>query len=290
MIRLFRLLVKARINIFAAGGMGSGKNTLLYAMLLAVGGDERLVFVEDPAETRVGFPDPGRPGLPRPRTVVYEPRRAGVEGRGEVSMDLLGEKVLRTKPSRVIFSECRNALTAYWTLQAMNLGHPGSMSTIHAESSGEVTLRLADMLAAYPGGAYDSYEARAGKVAAAELILFLGQINGHRRLLDIAEIRRNGAHGLPDVVPLYSYDIEGFRDNGAPVGTLRATGNAPLFIEKRKLTLYLTGEQIGEMRRWFDDNRVKSSAPAHAGVSCAGNLRAVQQKPPVRTGVGDQES
>lgn len=253
MIRLFSLLVRARINIFSAGGMGTGKNTFLYALLLHVGESERIAFVEDPAETRVGLPDPNRPDLPVPRAVVYEPRRAGVEGEGEVSMDLLFEKVLRTKPTRVICSECRNEVTTYWTLQAMNIGHPGSMSSIHAEGPREAPQRLSDMLAAYRGGAYSTLASRAGKVAAAELILYLGQINGHRRMLDIAEVRRDedSPDALPEVVPLYTFDIRGFEDDGAPIGELKPTGEVPGFLDKRKISLYLSPDEIEELRGYF---------------------------------------
>ncbi|WP_051276031.1 CpaF family protein [Desulfovirgula thermocuniculi] len=251
MVRLFKLMVKARLNIFAAGGMGSGKNTFLNALLLCVGPDERLVFIEDPAETRVGLPDPNRPKLPVPWAVVLEPRRAGVEGSGEVSQDLLFEKVLRTKPARVICSECRNEVTTYWTLQAMNIGHPGSMSTVHADGPEEVPARLSDMLAAYRGGAYSTLASRAGKVAAAEVIFFLAQVNGHRRLLDIAEVRRRDFDSLPEVVPLYTFRIEGYAEDGAPLGGLKPTGEAPDFLRKRKLSLYLTPEELEELRGWF---------------------------------------
>lgn len=251
LVRMFDLMVKARLNVFAAGGMGSGKNTFLNALLLRVGPDERLVFIEDPAETRVGLPDPRRPDLPTPWTVVLEPRRAGVEGEGAVPPDLLFEKVLRTKPARVICSECRNEITTYWTLQAMNIGHPGSMSTVHADGPEEVPLRLSDMLAAYRGGAYSTPASRAGKVAAAEVVFFLGQINGHRRLLDVAEIRRRDADSLPEVAPLYTFRVEGFAEDGAPLGKLRPTGEIPAFLGKRKLELYLTPEEMDELRGWF---------------------------------------
>jgi pilus assembly protein CpaF len=253
LLRLFELLAKARINIFTAGGMGTGKNTFLYALLLHVGEGERLAFVEDPAESRVGLPDAARPHLPTPRAVVYEPRRAGVEGEGEVSIDVLFEKVLRTKPTRVICSECRNEVTTYWTLQAMNIGHPGSMSSIHAEGPREVPQRLSDMLAAYRGGAYSTLASRTGKVAAAELIIYLGQINGHRRMLDIAEVRREGSDqdSLPSVVPLYTFDVRGFQEDGAPIGELKPTGNAPGFLKKRKISLYLSPDEITELRGYF---------------------------------------
>jgi pilus assembly protein CpaF len=251
MVRLFQLFVKARLNIFAAGGMGSGKNTFLNALLLNVGPDERLVFIEDPAETRVGLPDPCRPNLPVPWTVVLEPRRAGVEGTGEVSLDLLFEKVLRTKPARVICSECRNEVTTYWTLQAMNIGHPGSMSTVHAEGPEEVPLRLADMLAAYRGGAYSTLASRVGKVAAAELIFFLGQINGYRRLLDVVEVRRTSPDTLPEIVPLFTFQIKGFGEGGEPIGDLISTGEIPRFLSKRKVSLFLSPEELSELRGYF---------------------------------------
>lgn len=251
-IRLFELLVKARINIFLAGGMGTGKNTLMYALMLCVGEDEKIVFVEDPAETKVGLFDPNRPDIPVPRVTVYEPRRAGVEGEGEVSIDLLFEKALRTKPTRVVCSECRNGATAFWTLQAMNIGHPGSMSSIHAEGVEEVPIRLSDMLASYEGGAFSSLASRAGKIAAAELVLFLGQINGHRRLLDIAEIRRkDNPNDLPEIHPLFTFNIDGFAEDGSPLGRMVSTGTVPCFLNSRKISLFLTAEEAKELRGFF---------------------------------------
>lgn len=253
LIRLLDLLVKARINIFVAGALGSGKNTLMNALLLRVDKTERLAFVEDPAETKVGLPDPKRPDLPVPRAVVYEPRKAGVEGEGEVSLDLIFEKILRSKPSRVICSECRDEVTTYWVLQAMNIGLHGSISSVHAEAPKEVPLRLADMLAAYKGGAYSNLSSRAGAIAAAELIIYLGQINGHRRMLDICEIRReNRPDAFPEVVPLYSFDYQGDSEYGEPLGEVKPTGETPEFLDKRKVTMLLSPEELGELRGFFD--------------------------------------
>jgi len=253
MIRLFHYMVKARSNIFVAGAFGSGKNTLMNALLLRVNRSERLVFIEDPAETKVGLPDPDRPDLPIPRSVVFEPRKAGVEGEGEVSMDLIFEKVLRSKPSRVICSECRDGTTAYWVLQAMNLGISGSLSSLHAEAPEEVPLRLADMLATYRTGAYSSFSSRAGAIAAAELIIYLGQINGHRRVLDICEIRReNKPDAFPEVVPLYSFEYKGDGEDGEPLGELKPTGEIPKFLDKRKVDMSLSPEELEEMRRFFN--------------------------------------
>lgn len=252
LVRMFELMVKARLNIFTAGGMGSGKNTLLNALMLCVEPDENLIFVEDPAESKVGLPDPERPDLPVPRVRVFEPRRAGVEGTGEVPLSLIFEKCMRMKPTRVLCSECRCPITTYYTLQAMNIGHPGSMSSVHVEGIEEVPLRLSDLLASFPGGAYGQLAARIGKVASAEVVIFLGQINGYRRVLDIGEIRRRGHDELPEVVPLFTFQIEGFEDDGKPVGELRPTGEVPEFLKKRKLSLFLAPEEIEELRGFFE--------------------------------------
>jgi pilus assembly protein CpaF len=251
LVRMFELMVKARLNIFTAGGMGSGKNTFLNALMLCVEPDENLIFVEDPAESKVGLPDPERPDLPVPRVRVFEPRRAGVEGTGEIPMSLIFEKCMRMKPTRILCSECRCPITTYYTLQAMNIGHPGSMSSVHVEGIEEVPLRLSDLLASFPGGAYGQLAARIGKVASAEVVIFLGQINGYRRLLDIGEIRRKGHDELPEVVPLFTFQMEEFAEDGKPLGALRPTGEMPEFLKKRKLSLYLSPEEIEELRGFF---------------------------------------
>ncbi|MFU0783836.1 MAG: Pilus assembly protein CpaF [Thermoanaerobacterium thermosaccharolyticum] len=252
LIPMLRLFVKARLNIFTAGGMGSGKNTLLNAMLLSVGKDENLIFVEDPAETKVGLPDVNK-NIPVPKVRVFEPRRSGIEGTGEVDLNLIFEKCMRMQPTRLICSECRDPITTYWTLQAMNIGHPGSMSSIHCEGVDEVVLRLSDLLAAYPGGAYSQISARIGKISAAEIIIFLGQINGYRRVLDIAEIQRTSDNELPDIVSLYSFNLEGFKETGEPIGKLLPTGNKPMFLNKRKISLFLNRSEINELKSFFEE-------------------------------------
>ena len=251
LVRMFKLMVKARLNIFTAGGMGSGKNTFLNALMLCVDPDENLIFVEDPAESKVGLSDPERPDLPIPRVRIFEPRRAGVEGTGEIPMSLIFEKCMRMKPTRILCSECRCPITTYYTLQAMNVGHPGSMSSVHVEGIEEVPLRLSDLLAPFPGGAYGQVAARVGKVTSAEVVIFLGQINSYRRILDIGEIRRRGHSELPEVVPLFTFQLEGFNEDGKPLGSLRPTGEIPEFLKKRKLSLYLSPEETEELRRFF---------------------------------------
>lgn len=256
-IELFTLMVKARLNIFAAGGMGSGKNTLLSALLLKVSPRENLILIEDPAESRVGLPDPRRPDLPQPKVKVFEPRRPNIEGQGAVPLSIIFEKALRMKPTRVIVSECREEIATYYTLQAMNLGHPGSMSTVHVEDVTEVPTRLSDLLAPYPGGAYAQLAARAGKVKAAEVIFFLAQIEGPNgtgqkfwRLLDVAEIRPRGDQ-VPEVVRLLTFKLREFGADGRPVGRLEPTGETPEFLRKGKLRLFLAPEEIRRLASFF---------------------------------------
>ena len=250
LVKMFQLFVKARLNVYAAGGMGSGKNTFLNALLLCVDPKENLVFVEDPAESKVGLPDLERPDLPVPKVRVYEPRRAGAGGVGEVPLSLIFEKILRTKPTRVLVSESKCPETTYYTLQAMNIGHPGSMSSVHAESPEDVPQRISDMLAAYPGGSYKDLAARIGKVAAVEVIIYLTQIEGRRRLTDIVEVRRV-KDDLPEVVPLYRYAFEGFNPDGEPMGNLEPTGIKPNFLNHRKISLYLSKDEREKLSAFF---------------------------------------
>lgn len=248
-IRLFELAVKARLNVAVAGGMGSGKNTFMTALLLCAGKDENLVLVEDPAESRLGLPDPERPDLPQPFVRVYEPRPANAEGRGGVSLEDIFERALRQRPDRLIVSEARSGVTARYALEAMDLGHPGSMFTVHAEAPEEVPFRLARLL----GGVNPGNLQRA---AALEIVFFLAQLKAwdgrpaHRRLLDICEVRKKG-DGTPEVVPLFAFDFRGYAEEGEPVGELRFVGNKPEFLGKRKVGLFLTGGEKEELEKFF---------------------------------------
>ncbi|WP_449241495.1 CpaF family protein [Desulfoscipio gibsoniae] len=247
LLPMLKLMVKARLNIFAAGAMGSGKNTFLNALLLCVGNDEILIFIENPAESRVGLPDPERPDLPVPFVYVYEPRPANSDGKGEITEDNLFEKALRQQPDRLMVSECRNKTTTQYTLMAMNLGH-SSMSSTHADGPGEVLKRLADLL----GGA--SMESLI-KTTAIDVVFFLAPLKEdegqpiQRRLMDICEVRKR-EDGLPEVMSLYSYDMQGWKD-GVPIGELLPTGIKPVFLQKRKMSIYLSKEEREQLESFF---------------------------------------
>lgn len=129
--QLLRYLVKSRANLVVSGGTGSGKTTLLRALLQEASDDERLVLVEDTAELH----------LDHPHTVSLQARVANAEGRGAVGLDELIRQALRMRPSRLVVGECRGA-EVMDMLTAMNTGHSGSGSTLHANSAEAVPARL----------------------------------------------------------------------------------------------------------------------------------------------------
>ncbi len=135
MAALLRICVKARLNILISGGTGAGKTTLMNTLTSEISPDERLVTIEDAAELQVQ----------QPHVVRLETRTMSAEGTGEVSMRALVINALRMRPDRIIVGEVRGA-EAMEMLQAMNTGHPGSMSTIHANSPRDALIRLENML------------------------------------------------------------------------------------------------------------------------------------------------
>ncbi|MDE0034218.1 MAG: CpaF family protein [Deltaproteobacteria bacterium] len=135
MAALLRICVKARLNILISGGTGAGKTTLMNTLTSEVSPDERLVTIEDAAELQVQ----------QPHVVRLETRTMSAEGTGEVSMRALVINALRMRPDRIIVGEVRGA-EAMEMLQAMNTGHPGSMSTIHANNPRDALTRLENML------------------------------------------------------------------------------------------------------------------------------------------------
>lgn len=135
MAALLRICVKARLNLLISGGTGAGKTTLLNTLTREIGHGERLVTIEDAAELQVQ----------QPHVVRLETRTMSAEGTGEVSMRALLINALRMRPDRIIVGEVRGA-EAMEMLQAMNTGHPGSMSTIHANTPRDALTRLENML------------------------------------------------------------------------------------------------------------------------------------------------
>ena len=135
MVEFLKIAAAARLNILISGGTGSGKTTLLNALSQHINNDERIVTIEDAAELR----------LQQPHVVRLETRPASLEGKGEITQRDLLKNALRMRPDRILLGEVRGA-EAFDMLQAMNTGHDGSVSTLHANSPSDAMLRLENML------------------------------------------------------------------------------------------------------------------------------------------------
>ncbi len=191
-------IVRSRVAFVVSGGTGSGKTTLLAALLGLVGGEERLVVVEDAAELS---PD-------HPHVVALEAREPNVEGAGRVSMRDLVRQALRMRPDRLVVGEVRGAEVVDM-LAAMNTGHEGGCSTVHANATADVPARF-EALAVAAGMSREAVHAQ--MAAALEAVVHLRQDrDGQRRLAEIGVARR-GTSGLVEVVPAV-----GFPRGGDPV-------------------------------------------------------------------------
>jgi pilus assembly protein CpaF len=172
--------VRRRRSILISGGTGSGKTTLLNALSSHIAPDERVVTIEDAAELR----------LQQPHVVRLESRPAGVEGRGEVTVRELLRNALRMRPDRIVIGEVRGA-EALDLLTALNTGHAGALSTVHANSPADAVNRLETL--ALLAGVGLPHEAIAGQVRrGVDLVAHMERRrDGTRRVTEIAEVRRD---------------------------------------------------------------------------------------------------
>jgi len=209
--------VRTKLNVLISGGTGAGKTTLLNVLSGYIPPAERIVTIEDSAELR----------LNQPHVVGLESRPPNIEGKGEVTLTDLVKNSLRMRPDRIIVGEARGA-EVMDMLQAMNTGHPGSMSTIHANTPKDALSRMEVM--AGMGTALFSERALRGLIASAiHIIVQLARLpDGTRRVISISEV-----HGMADesvsVVPLVTFVQEGVDDRGRVLGRFSGTGAEPLF-------------------------------------------------------------
>ncbi|AIZ79023.1 CpaF family protein [Actinobacillus equuli] len=194
------IAARSRVNIIVSGGTGSGKTTLLNALSNYISPTERVLTLEDTAELRLG----------QPHVVRLETRLAGVEKTGEITMQDLVINALRMRPERIIVGECRGA-EAFQMLQAMNTGHDGSMSTLHANSPRDATARLESMV--MMSNASLPLEAIRRNIASAvNIIIQASRLNdGSRKVTNITEVMgmENGQIVLQDI---FSFEPSKYRD------------------------------------------------------------------------------
>jgi pilus assembly protein CpaF len=220
MATLLNGIVKARLNLLISGGTGSGKTTLLNAVSSYVDARERIVTIEDSAELQ----------LQQAHVARMETRLPNIEGRGAVLQRDLVRNALRMRPDRIIVGEVRGA-EALDMLQAMNTGHDGSMTTIHANSPRDALGRLEQMIM-MTGVDFPLRSMRAQIASAIQVVLQLERMSdGRRRVISLQEI--TGMEG--DVVTMqeiFTFRRRGVDGEGRVLGRFEATGIRPRFAER----------------------------------------------------------
>jgi pilus assembly protein CpaF len=217
---VLQALVKAKINFLISGGTGSGKTTLLNMMSAFVPANERIVTIEDAAELR----------LQQPHVVRLETRPANVEGRGEVSQRALVRNSLRMRPDRIVIGEVRGP-EVLDMLQAMNTGHEGSMTTIHANSPRDALSRLENMVG-LTGLSIGLKPLRQQIASAISVVIQIARLaDGKRKLISLQEI--TGMEGdVIEMQEIFRFRQAGIAASGAVQGSFQATGIRPRFCDR----------------------------------------------------------
>jgi pilus assembly protein CpaF len=220
MATLLKIAARCRLNILISGGTGSGKTTLLNALSRMIDSAERTVTIEDAAELQ----------LQQPHVVRLETRTANLEGTGEITMRDLLKNALRMRPDRIIIGECRGE-EALDMLQAMNTGHDGSMSTIHANNPREALTRLENMI----GMSGITLPSKAMRTQIASAVHLIAQVNrmrdGFRRVTQLTEVV--GMEG--DIITtqdLFTFQFQGEGADGKLRGTFQPSGIRPAFLPR----------------------------------------------------------
>jgi pilus assembly protein CpaF len=212
--------VRAKLNVVVSGGTGTGKTTMLNTLSAFIPEDERIVTIEDSAELQ----------LQQPHVVRLETRPPNIEGKGEIVARDLVRNALRMRPDRIVIGEVRGA-EALDMLQAMNTGHEGSLTTIHANSPRDALTRLEAMLG-MAGMTLSETAMRQMLSRALHIIVQLSRgTDGHRRLVSLTEI--TGTEG-PTVTmqEIYKFEQRGVDEQGRILGQLGPTGIRPKVLPK----------------------------------------------------------
>ena len=234
---LLEACVKARLNVVVSGGTGSGKTTLLNCLSAFIPTNERIITVEDAAELR----------LEQPHVITLETRPANIEGTGAVTIRDLVRNTLRMRPNRIVVGECRGG-EALDMLQAMNTGHDGSLTTIHANSPRDMLARLETMV--LMAGMDLPLKAIREQVAAAiDVIVQQSRFrDGTRKITYITEVL--GLEGDTMVTQdIYKFRQTGIAAQGKVLGRFQATGIVPRFQDRLKSSGIHLPEDIFEPPR-----------------------------------------
>src|SRR6516164_7345106 len=221
-VDVLKAAVRGRISLIISGGTGSGKTTMLNALSNYIPNDERLITIEDAAELQLQQTHVGR----------LETRPPNAEGKGEIRQRELVKNALRMRPDRIIIGECRGE-EAFDMLQAMNTGHEGSMTTVHANSPRDAIKRLEQMVS-MAGMSISPASIRSQIASAIRLLIQVQRLpDGQRRVISIGEI--TGMEGeVVQMHEIFRFVKERTDEQGNIYGTFRATGIRPTFLDDLK--------------------------------------------------------
>ena len=212
--------VQARCNIIISGGTGSGKTTLLNCLSRYIPSDERVITIEDAAELQ----------LQQPHVVRLETRPINIEGKGEVNQRDLVKNCLRMRPDRIIIGECRGG-EAMDMLQAMNTGHDGSMTTVHANNTRDAMMRL-EVMIAMAGYEIPTKALRTQIANAIQIVIQARRVTGGRRKVTaVSEIVGMEGDNI-QMHDLFNYEQSGVDGEGHAIGRFMSTGIRPKVAER----------------------------------------------------------
>jgi pilus assembly protein CpaF len=235
---LLKAIVQARLNVLISGGTGSGKTTLLNVLSGFIPNNERIVTIEDAAELQ----------LRQEHVVRLETRPANIEGKGEIGQRELVKNALRMRPDRIILGEVRGA-ESLDMLQAMNTGHDGSLTTVHANSCRDALTRI-ETLVSMAGFSLETKAMRHYVSSALDVIIQIARLSdGTRKLISVQEVV--GMEGdLITLQELFTFQQTGLDENRKVKGRFKATGVRPKFAER------LAAKGVALMPDLFDPHKV----------------------------------
>jgi len=227
-----RACVMGRLNIIISGGTGSGKTTLLNVLSCFIPETERVLTIEDSAELR----------LAQVHVIRMEARPPDLDGRGQVTIRDMVRNALRMRPDRIIVGECRGG-EALDMLQAMNTGHDGSLTTLHANSPRDALSRLETMVL-MSGMELPLKVIRQQVASAVDLIVHQSRLkNGPRKITAISEV--SGMEGDTIVMTdIFKYEQTGVAEDGSPIGYFRPTGIRPMFSPRLEAVGYKLSAEL----------------------------------------------
>lgn len=233
-------LVKAKVNILISGGTGSGKTTLLNVLSANIPVGERVVTIEDAAELQ----------MQQPHVVRLETRPPNIEGKGEITQRALVRNSLRMRPDRIVIGEVRGA-EALDMLQAMNTGHDGSMTTVHANTPRDALTRLENMIGM--GGLTLPPKAMRQQISSAITVVIQASRmpDGKRKVVSIQEV--TGMEGdIITMQEIFAYEKTGIASDGTVLGHFRATGIRPKFVQRLKIFGIDVPDEIFDPTRTYE--------------------------------------